>query len=330
MNEVEDVAGAIKGGVDSLLDDDRKPRRHSDKFKLGREISRDSMDRKCTYNNSSDWCWSVVYSLGHGTIGMDNWHILNLAPCKWKGKSTSLMWGSKIQSPSHFWNILIALGNIALASSYSQIGVDIQDSLKSSPPENKVMKTANKIGVGTMTTFFLLCGCSGYATFGSDTPGNILLSSGLGYIAFHLVIQSKHFVHKVHRVAIQPIFSLVETWARQRWASSGFVHGEHPMSMGKMKIKLNFFRLVWRSIFVVILTVLAMAMPFFNEMIALLGRRVPVEMYITRKKIKKGMRWFGLKTLSLLFMLLAVASACAAIRGIYQSLHKYKPFKYKE
>ncbi|TKY55943.1 Amino acid permease 6 [Spatholobus suberectus] len=132
---------------------------------------------------------------------------------------------------------------------------------------------------------------------------------------------------------------MVETWTSQRWPSSSFVNGEYPMSIGKMTFSLSFFRLVWRSVFVVAVTVLAMTMPFFNEMLALLGAigfwpltiYFPVEMYIARKKIKKGtIRWFGLKTLSLGFMLLSVAIACAAIHGMNQALRKYKPFMYKE
>ncbi|KAG4965631.1 hypothetical protein JHK85_040606 [Glycine max] len=109
--------------------------------------------------------------------------------------------------------------------------------------------------------------------------------------------------------------------------------------IGKMKFSLSFFRLVWRSIFVVLVTILAMAMPFFNEMLALLGAMgfypltiyFPVEMYIARKKIKRGAkRWLGLKTLSLVFMLLSMAIACAAIHGMNQALRKYKFFMYKE
>lgn len=44
-----------------------------------------------------------------------------------KGKSTSLIGGTKEQnSGDRVWNMLIALGNVALASSYSQIAIDIQ------------------------------------------------------------------------------------------------------------------------------------------------------------------------------------------------------------
>ena len=52
-----------------------------------------------------------------------------------------------------------------------------QDTLKSTPSENKTMKKANTIGLSTMTVIFLLCGASGYTAFGSDTPGNLLVGS---------------------------------------------------------------------------------------------------------------------------------------------------------
>lgn len=44
-----------------------------------------------------------------------------------KGRTTFLFWGSKEQiSPDKYWNMLMALGNIALASGYTQIAIDIQ------------------------------------------------------------------------------------------------------------------------------------------------------------------------------------------------------------
>lgn len=146
-------------------------------------------------------------------------------------------------------------------------------------------------------------------------------------------------MNKLWQVIVQPIFLGVETWASLRWPSSSSVNGEYLMSIGKLKFSISFFRLVWRTIFVVAVTVLAMAMPFFNDMLALLGAigfwpltiYFPVEMYIARKKIKKGtIRWVGLKTLSLVFMLLSLAIACAAIHGLNQALRMNKPFMYKE
>lgn len=127
--------------------------------------------------------------------------------------------------------------------------------------------------------------------------------------------------------------------AGQQWPNSSFVTREHSVSIGKMKFSINFFRLVWRSIFVVVLTVLAMAMPFFNDMIALLGAigfwptvvYFPVEMFIVKQKIRRGtIRWFGLRLLSFLCLLVSLAAACGAVHGLGQALGKYKPFMYKE
>jgi amino acid permease len=40
------------------------------------------------------------------------------------------------------------------------------------------MKKANQVGIFAMAIIFLLCACSGYAAFGSNTPGSILMGSG--------------------------------------------------------------------------------------------------------------------------------------------------------
>jgi hypothetical protein len=110
------------------------------------------------------------------------------------------------------------------------------------------------------------------------------------------------------------------------------------MNIGKFKYTINYFRLIWRTIFIVVVTVLAMAMPFFNDMIALLGAvgfwpsvvYFPVEMYIVKQNIRKGtMRWFGLQALSFFCLIVSLAAACGAIHGLAQAVGKYKPFMYK-
>ncbi|KAH7567591.1 hypothetical protein JRO89_XS07G0098100 [Xanthoceras sorbifolium] len=62
----------------------------------------------------------------------------------------------------------------------------LQDTLKSSPPENKSMKRATAIGVSTTTLFYVLCGCLGYLAFGNDAPGNFLTGFGF-YEPFWLI-----------------------------------------------------------------------------------------------------------------------------------------------
>uniref|UniRef100_A0A803LBJ0 Amino acid transporter transmembrane domain-containing protein n=1 Tax=Chenopodium quinoa TaxID=63459 RepID=A0A803LBJ0_CHEQI len=91
------------------------------------------------------------------------------------------------------WKMLTALGDIAFAYLVSQVLVYIQDTLKSSPPENKVMKKANTISMLTTTMFYLLCGCLGYAAFGNDAPGNMLTGFGF-YEPFWLVDLASIFI----------------------------------------------------------------------------------------------------------------------------------------
>ncbi|KAL5558630.1 hypothetical protein UlMin_034841 [Ulmus minor] len=240
------------------------------------------------------------------------------------------------------WKMFTAAGAIAFACTYAQIVVDIQDALKSSPSENKVMKKASIIGVSVMTTFFLMCSCFGYAAFGNHTPGNLL--AGFGYQEVSWVIDMANLFIVIHlvgayQVLAQPVFRVIETWATKKWPKSDFINTEYPIGIAKKKLKINLFRLFWRTGFVVIVTVVSLALPFFTDMIALLGAvgywpvvvYFPVEMHIVRNKIgKRTMRWFGLQCLSLLCFLISLAAASGAIEGLIKNLHTYKPFMSKD
>lgn len=50
------------------------------------------------------------------------------------------------------------------------------------------------------------------------------------------------------------------------WPNSEFIKKECPVSIGRMRFNVKSFRLTWRTMFVLVVTILAMAMPFFNEM----------------------------------------------------------------
>jgi hypothetical protein len=150
------------------------------------------------------------------------------------------------------------------------------------------------------------------------------------------LIDLEKIVHM--QVIVQPIFCVVELLAGQRWSNSNFISKEYSIGIGKMKSNFNLFRIIWRTIFVTLITVLAMAMPFFNEMLALLGAIgywpltifFPIAMFIAKEKIKRPtIKWFGLQTLNFIFMLVSLVAAIAAIHGFNEAFHKYKPFMYK-
>ncbi|KAI4298600.1 hypothetical protein L6164_032138 [Bauhinia variegata] len=91
------------------------------------------------------------------------------------------------------WNTFQAIGNIAFAYTFSVVIVEIQDTLKSSPPENKTMKKANFVGVSVTTLFYMSCGVLGYAAFGNKAAGNFLTGFGF-YEPFWLIDIANLFI----------------------------------------------------------------------------------------------------------------------------------------
>lgn len=142
------------------------------------------------------------------------------------------------------------------------------------------------------------------------------------------------------QVMAQPLFHIVEVGAKMLWPTSSFIHKEYPRRViGKVRLNLNMFRLVWRTVFVIIATTLAMAMPFFNEFLGLLGAIgfwplivfFPVQMHIAQTHITRlSLKWCALQVLSFVCFLISVAAALGSIHGISHNLTKYKPFLYKQ
>ncbi|CAI0395095.1 unnamed protein product, partial [Linum tenue] len=239
------------------------------------------------------------------------------------------------------WKIFIAIGDIAFAFAYSTVLVEIQDTLKSSPPEEKAMKRATFVGVGVTTVFYLLCGCVGYAAFGDSTPGNLLSGSGFHHPVWLVNVANVCVaVHLVgaYQVFAQPIFSFVETSCQQRWPDHAFLTADHPITVTIPLLEdgptatichVNWFRLVWRSAYVAVTTVLAIAFPFFNVFLSLIGAAsfwpltvyFPIEMYIARAKVPRfSFRWTCLQALSFGCLLVSLVAAAGAVEGLVRSL----------
>lgn len=88
-----------------------------------------------------------------------------------------------------------------------------------------------------------------------------------------------------------------------------------------------------------IATLVAMIMPFFNDILAFLGAMgywpltvyFPITMYIAKNRIKRWTwRWLGLQLINSVCLLVAVAAACGSIQGLNRALKTYKPFQVRE
>ncbi|CAO2816770.1 unnamed protein product [Amaranthus hypochondriacus] len=247
--------------------------------------------------------------------------------------------GIDVTTADKTWRMFRALGDIAFAYTFSQVLVEIQDTLKSTPAENKVMKKANTISVFTTTAFHMMRGCLGYAAFGNGAPGNMFTGFEF-YEPFWLVDLANIFIvihlAGAYQVFAQPIYIKVESWASENWPNSTFVKRNYPIKLGNKTIfSLNLLRLIGRTMFVILTTTLAKAMPFFNDILAFLGSlgfwpltvNFQVKMYIAKNNIERGtVKWFMLQLLNILCLVVSLATAVGSIQGLRNTLGSSKPF----
>lgn len=94
-------------------------------------------------------------------------------------------------------------------------------------------------------------------------------------------------------------------------------------------------KLILRSIFIILTTVVAMLLPFFNSVLGLLGALsfwpltvyFPVTMYMVQARIKRGMpKWILLHGLSFLCFLVSAAASIGSVADILNAVKRAKPF----
>ncbi|KAK9056619.1 hypothetical protein SSX86_023981 [Deinandra increscens subsp. villosa] len=280
---------------------------------------------------------ATIMSFTYATIGIG----LSIAKITESGghprtSLTGIPVGKDMPSVEKMWTTFSALGDIAFAYSFCPVLLEIQDTLRSSPPENKVMKMASTVGVSASTLFYMICGTLGYAAFGNDAPGNYL--TGFGFYEPFWLIDFGNLCIVIHllgayQVFIQPFFAFVECWSNEKWPENKFIRKEY-LVIGKLRV--NMFRLTWRSAYVVFATLVAMIFPFFNSFLGLIGATTfwpltvyfPIEMYISKAKIKKNsFTWIWMKVLSFTCLMVSLIAAAGSIRGLFMSLESFKLFQ---
>ncbi|KAG8633462.1 hypothetical protein MANES_18G107300v8 [Manihot esculenta] len=236
------------------------------------------------------------------------------------------------------WHSFQALGNIAFAYTFSMLLLEIQDTLKSHPPENKVMKRVTLYAIGGTALFYISVGCIGYAAFGNDVPGNVLAGF---YQPFWLVdiANLSVIVHLIaaYQVFSQPIFAIHEKLLASKWPTSSFtrIYTIRLPLTHKGIFSFTLSKLFLRTLFVVFTTTVAMMLPFFNAILAFLGAisfwpltvYFPLRMYTMQTKIKRGSyQWMGFQGLSLVCLIVSLISGIGSVAGMLVSLKKAKLF----
>lgn len=282
---------------------------------------------------------AAVMSFCYASIGLG----LGVGKATETGHSYGTLDGVSIGSVSDskkVWLVFQALGDVAFAYAFSMILIEIQDTIKTPPPENQTMKKATLLGVVTTTVFYMLSGCIGYAAFGNNAPGNLL--TGFGFYNPYWLVDLANACIVVHLVGAyqvysQPVFAFVEHWIRGLYPKSQFIHKDYVMSLPLYgKFEINLFRLVWRTAFVMFTTLVAMLLPFFNDIVGILGASAfwpltvyfPIEMYIVQKKIGRWTKqWIMLESISMICLLVSLAALIGSIEGVVHDLQVYKPFQ---
>ncbi|KAJ0584661.1 putative amino acid transporter, transmembrane domain-containing protein [Helianthus annuus] len=162
--------------------------------------------------------------------------------------------------------------------------LELQDTVKSPPAENKVTKHASAIAILATSFFYLGCGCLGYAAFGNDTPGNLLTGFGFYKPYWHVAFANACLFS-------QPVFAFVERWLVQKLHSSQFLKRFHEI-VGVLGA----------------LNLCPLAIYF------------PVEMYIVQRKLEAWSRkWVVLEIFSGVLMVVSAVALVGSVAGLIEA-----------
>uniref|UniRef100_A0ACD5T6V6 Uncharacterized protein n=1 Tax=Avena sativa TaxID=4498 RepID=A0ACD5T6V6_AVESA len=267
---------------------------------------------------------SVIYSL----------ITLGICSAKWAMHKTSHGTRSGATAKSLLdkaTNVCLAIGNIAFTYAYADVQIEIQDTLRAPPAENKTMKKASLYGLSLTTVFCMLLGVSGYAAFGNNAGGNILSGNAFHepYWLIHVanVCVIVHFVG-AYQVFAQLIFARLEGYVALWWPSAAASYDAHVLNW---TVTICFMKLVGRTVVIVLTTLAAYVLPFFNPILGIIGAlgfwplavHFPVSMHLARLKISRAdSRWWALQSLSMVCLLLSILMGVASVRDII--VHKLR------
>ncbi|ERN20014.1 hypothetical protein AMTR_s00071p00164080 [Amborella trichopoda] len=288
---------------------------------------------------------AAIMSFGYSGIGLSLSAAKLVSNGVIKGSIGGNSLGNRESSlASNVWNSFQALGNIAFAYVFAHVLTEIQDTLRSHPPENKVMKRATLYGIVVTSVFYMSLGCVGYAAFGSKTPGNIL--TGFGFYEPFWLVDIGNICVVVHllgayQVFAQPIFAAIEDRVSSKWPSNFLLQARYEVKLPcstQTSWRVTLFSLIMRTTIVVMTTLVAILVPLFNSVVGLLGAMAfwpltiyfPVSMHIVQANVTRGsMKWFLLQCLVGASLIVSVIAGIGSLVDITKSLKHSKPFQAK-
>nr|GMC69992.1 probable amino acid permease 7 isoform X2 [Ipomoea batatas] len=145
---------------------------------------------------------AALMSFGYASIGLGLGFATVIENREIKGSITGISTHTAAQK---IWLSFQALADISFAYPYTLIVLEIQDTLKSPPPEHQTMNKASLAAILITTFFYTCCGCFGYAAFGNDTPGNLL--TGFGFYDPYWLVDLANACIILHLMRLSDILS---------------------------------------------------------------------------------------------------------------------------
>ncbi|KAL0392167.1 UNVERIFIED_CONTAM: Amino acid permease 6 [Sesamum radiatum] len=284
---------------------------------------------------------AAVMSFAYSSIGLG----LSIAKVAGGGHVRTSLTGTTVgvdvSGPDKVWRSFQAIGDIAFAYAYSTVLIEIQATLSSFlyPPFAASGEQGDEESVfrGSHDHHHILCPLRlrGVRCVWEKTPGNFLTHEPFWLIDFANVCIA---VHLIGAYQVSRLCSASESHYSQKYPDNKFITTEHAVNIPLLcgSYKINFFRLVWRTAYVVVTALVAMIFPFFNDFLGLIGAAsfypltvyFPIEIYIAQNKIPKySFSWMWLKILSWACLVVSVVAAAGSIQGLAQDVKTYKPFK---
>uniref|UniRef100_A0A383V4H3 Amino acid transporter transmembrane domain-containing protein n=1 Tax=Tetradesmus obliquus TaxID=3088 RepID=A0A383V4H3_TETOB len=204
-------------------------------------------------------------------------------------------------------NIFNALGSIAFAYNFTGVLMEIQSTLHEPPKARINMRRAIHTGMGGSLLFYLAVSILGYLALGDGVPGDILT----GFSGPAAVVSAANVMVLLHMLPAYQVFSQPVFHGTEQALT------EHVP--GVRRLPAWGLRIIVRSCYVVFTTTVAAVMPFFTDIIGLVGALVfwpaavyyPVTMYKKLYNPRKPVRdlMFAMNVAAALTSAVAVVGA---------------------
>ncbi|KAK9904954.1 hypothetical protein WJX75_006393 [Coccomyxa subellipsoidea] len=222
------------------------------------------------------------------------------------------------------FGIFNALGTVAFAYGGHNVVLEIQATLPSPPDTFKPMMKGVYVAYVLVAWCYFAVSITGYWAFGINVADNVLMTPALkNTVPNGLIIAADMFV-VIHvlgsfQVYSMPVFDMIET----KMVMSGISNGL-PM------------RLLYRSVYVVIVAFVAIVLPFFGDLLGFIGAFAfgpttfwmpPIIYLIVKKpKISSG-HWWASWFCIIYGLIVTIFGSIGGLRGIIKSASTYKFFQ---